>query len=100
MHLPNPKALRTHILRSLGPKTLLCRALGYFEPKGKGPNYPNAGYLDFLYKVSRASIFGIIAIVLGRYLASGYSDPWRLGSGVRIFNKEMGELLVHTWHLP
>ena len=31
-----PKALRTHILRLLGPKTILCKALGYFEHEGSG----------------------------------------------------------------
>ena len=32
--LPYPKALKTHILRRLGPKTILYGAglLGYFEP--------------------------------------------------------------------
>ena len=26
----NPKALRTHVLRLLGPKTILCRAVEQF----------------------------------------------------------------------
>ena len=26
------KAPRTHILRLLGPKTIVCKAFGYFEP--------------------------------------------------------------------
>ena len=27
----NPKALRPHVLRFLGPKTMLCKAFGLFE---------------------------------------------------------------------
>ena len=36
----NPRDLRTHILRLLGPKTVLYQAfeiLGYFDPRGPKP---------------------------------------------------------------
>ena len=32
--IPIPKALRTHIFKVLGPKTMSCRALGLFQALG------------------------------------------------------------------
>ena len=39
----NPEALRTHILRMLGPKTILCKAFGLFRALGKEPDVRGGG---------------------------------------------------------